>query len=90
MRSVADALSMQQVRRTTSAPAEEPDIRPNPQPQAQVKTKSTSPETKAEPLSKASDLHIDEIDIDSQDVLSDDEIMERVTDFKLGNRKDIG
>ncbi|WP_409433512.1 hypothetical protein ACJ3XI_03115 [Litorimonas sp. RW-G-Af-16] len=75
-RDVATALTVSQARRSSSPPAETPDIQPAPR----------SPgEDQFAPLTERADYNPDEFSD-----LSDDDIMDQVTEFKLGLRNDIG
>jgi len=73
-RDVATALSVSQARRQSSAPAETPDIQP--QPETTPAGYAPQVELPAAPNDELSDL-------------TDDEISDRVMDFRLGLRSDI-
>jgi len=76
-RDVATALSVSQARRQSSAPAENPDIQPHvPTPPQAEETPEISQQAEAKPADDLSNL-------------TDDEISDRIMDFRLGLRSDI-
>ncbi len=90
-RDVATALSVTQARRASNAPAQAPDIQPRanlplePAPAAQAQDThalAAAPQTPA--------AHIPSQPIDEYDDLTDDDIINRITEFKLGLRENIG
>lgn len=80
-RDVATALTVSQARRANNPPAETPDIQP--------RQEATRSETQQDVLSDEPPFPSNKAVEDKEEVLSDDEIMSRVTDFKLGNRSEI-
>ena len=73
-RDVATALSVSQARRQSSQPAETPDIQPQPLAPSTVNVDTIQSET--EPVNNYSDL-------------TDDDISDRIMDFRLGLRSDL-
>ena len=88
-RDVATALTVAQARRQSSAPAENPDIQPLPPVQQPVL--QTPPPVAAEPelaQHAAVDAPSEKKSYDMES-LTDDDISDRIMDFRLGLRSDI-
>jgi len=77
-RDVATALSVSQAKRMSNAPAETPDIQP-------VTEEIEIPSS----ILDQSEPEINEVDLGEIEDISEDEISNRVMDFRLGLRKDI-
>ncbi len=91
-RDVATALSVTQARRANNTPAQTPDIQPEHETQNE---RLVTPALEALPSAAPKfeeDLTQNNAPLsnDSYDELSDDDIINRITEFKLGLRKDIG
>ena len=100
-RDVAAALSVTQARRASSAPADTPDIAPL-EDRGSFSAAELAPPLAAIPTEADSNLTSDLVSdltenldqpltttTDSYDNLSDDDIISRITEFKLGLRKDL-
>jgi len=95
-RDVATALSVTQARRANNIPAQTPDIQPRFEADPLAPPLDAIPTQAHEPLAQTAQIEpsIDQAqkteNDDSYNDLTDDEILNRITEFKLGLRKDIG
>ncbi len=83
-RDVATALSVSQARRQSNAPAENPDIQPR-----DDLVKQTAPAAPVASAPPASPPKADPKPVDDLDNLTDNDISDRIMDFRLGLRSDI-
>lgn len=86
-RDVATALSVAQSRRMSSEPSQTPDIQPLAPPPA---PEMTNPYMSAPPMPEPAAPIVRAADIDDFDNLTGEEIEDRIMDFRLGLRNDLG